>query len=76
MEKLGTIEKIHTPTEWLNTLVVIEKPNGKFRVCLDPRPLNKAIKREHYQLVPTAKEIMANMKNAKYFTKLDASSGY
>ena len=75
MKKLGIIEKIHKPTEWLNTLDVIEKPNGKLRVCLDPRPLNNAIKREYYQL-PTAEEIMANMKNAKYFTKLDASSGY
>ena len=40
MEKLG-IEKIHKLTEWLNTLVLIEKPNGKLRVCLE---------RECYQL--------------------------
>ena len=60
MEKLGIIERIHKPTEWLNTLVVVEKPNGKLCVCLDPRPLNKAIKREHYQL-PTAEEIIAHI---------------
>ena len=23
------------------------RPNGKLRVCLDPRPLNEAVKQEH-----------------------------
>ena len=45
------------------------------RVCLDPRDLNKAIKRHHYQL-PTAEDIIARTAGAKYFSKLDASSGY
>ena len=75
MESLGVIEKISEPTDWLNTLVVAEKPNGKLRICLDPRPLNKVIKREHFQL-PTPESIMGRMKNANIFSKLDASSGY
>ena len=77
MVKLGVVEKIpeNEPTEWLNTLVVVEKPNGKVRLCLDPRHLNKAIKREHFQL-PTVESIMAKMQGARYFSKLDASSGY
>ena len=44
-------------------------------VCLDPRDLNQAIKRQHYQL-PTAEDILSQMAGAKYFSKLDASSGY
>ena len=44
-------------------------------VCLDPRDLNQVIKRQHYQL-PTAKDILCQMASAKYFSKLDASSGY
>ena len=63
------------PTDWVNGLVVVEKPNGKFWVCLDPRPLNKAIKSEHLDL-PTTKEIFLQMSGASYFSKLDASSGY
>ena len=50
-------------------------PQVRVRLCLDPRNLNKAIKREHFQL-PTAESIMAKMCDAKYFSKLDASSGY
>ena len=26
--------------EWLNSLVVVKKPNGKLRICLDPTDLN------------------------------------
>ena len=75
MEKLGVIEKVEKSTDWVNGLVVVTKPNGKLRVCLDPRPLNLAIKRHHYRL-PTAEEIISQINGARFFTKLDASNGY
>ena len=55
-------------------MVVVEKPNGK-RICLDPQHLNKAIKREHYQL-PTIEDITTRMANATWFSKLDGNHGY
>ncbi|XP_021368107.1 uncharacterized protein K02A2.6-like [Mizuhopecten yessoensis] len=75
MERDGIIEKVDQPTDWVSSLVVVEKPSGKLRVCLDPRNLNVAIKREHYQL-PTIEDIVSRMSNAKYFSKLDANRGY
>ena len=75
MVDLDIIEPVQKPSDWVNGLVLVEKPNGKLRVCLDPRPLNKAIKREHLHL-PTAEEIFSQMSGASYFSKLDASSGY
>ena len=75
MMRLNIIDKIDGPTDWVSNLVIVEKPNGKLRVCLDPRDLNQAIKRQHYQL-PTAEDILSQMAGAKYFSKLDASSGY
>lgn len=42
------------------------------RTCLDPRDLNKAIRREHFKL-PTREEIMAQFAGATWFSKLDAS---
>ena len=75
MMRLGIIDKVDGPTDWVSNLVIVEKPNGKLRVCLDPRDLNQAIKRQHYQL-PTAEDILYQMAGAKYFSKLDASSGY
>ncbi len=75
MKKSGIIVKVEEPTEWVNSLVVIEKPNGQLRLCLDPRDLNKVLKREHYQL-PTFEEISTRLAGATCFTKIDANKGY
>ena len=75
MASLEVIEKVDHPTDWVNSIVIVEKSNGDIRICLDPKDLNRAIKREFSQL-PTAEEIMSQMAGAKIFTKLDASAGY
>ena len=75
MENMGIIEKVEKSTDWVNALVLVEKPNGKLRVCLDPRPLNQAIKRHHYRL-PTTEEIISQMSGTRFFSKLEASNGY
>ena len=75
MERMNVIQSVDEPTDWVSSLVVVTKKNGQLRVCLDPRNLNKVIKREHYQL-PSREEITAEFANAKFFSKLDASSGF
>ena len=75
MEKLGVIRKAEGPTEWVSSLVVVEKPNGKVRLCLDPRDLNKAIQREHYPM-KAVEEVAAELSDAKVFSVLDATSGF
>jgi hypothetical protein len=74
MEKEGVIAKQTEPTDWVNSMVVVETTN-KLRICIDPRDLNQAIKREHYPM-KTIKEVVQKMPDAKVFTKLDAPSGY
>ena len=75
MDRLGVIERVQEPTDWVNSMVIVTKPNGKLRICIDPRDLNKAIKREHYPM-KTIEEVIMRMPNAKIFSVLDASSGY
>ena len=75
MEKAGVIKRIEEPTEWMNSMVVVDKPAGGLRICLDPRDLNKAIQREHYQL-PTFEEISSRLAGSTIFSKLDAKKGY
>ena len=70
MTKLDVIEPVEKPTDWVNTLIFVSKPNGTLRIYLDPRPINKAIKRQHHKL-PTAKKIISEMSGAQYFTTLD-----
>ena len=48
MVKQDIIVPVDESTDWVNCLVVREKPNGSFSICLDPKDLNKVIKREHY----------------------------
>ena len=75
MVSLGVIEKVDQPTDWVNSIMLIEKHNGDLRICLDPKDLNRAIKREFVQM-PTAEEIMSMMSDAKFFSKMDTSVGY
>ena len=75
MEKNDIIDQVDEPSDWVNSMVIVKKRDGKLRICLDPHDLNKAIKREHYPM-QSAESIMADMAGAKYFSKLDASSGY
>ena len=44
MERLQIIEREDEPTDCQSILTLVRKPNGKSRVCIDPKPLNKAFK--------------------------------
>ena len=48
--KLGVIHRVDYLNEWVNSIVITQKPNGDLRICLDPKDLNRNILREHYQL--------------------------
>ena len=45
MLKLGVIQKldINEASDWVHTLIIFNKPNGKLCVCLDPRTLNSVL---------------------------------
>ena len=73
--KLGILVPVSDPTDWVNSMVVAEKKDGSVRICIDPKDLNKVIKREHFQ-IPTKEEVLAQMAGAKHFSKLDAKSGF
>ncbi|CAG4976944.1 unnamed protein product [Colias eurytheme] len=75
LQQLNIIMPVSEPTDWVSNIVLVEKPDGKLRICLDPKFLNEAIKRCHFQL-PTLDEIIANLSGANYFSVLDASKGF
>ena len=75
MEDIGVIKKVNEPTDWVNAIACSRKKNGALRICLDPKPLNKCIKRTHHK-TPTLEEISHKLAGAKHFTKLDAKHGY
>ncbi|XP_050548981.1 uncharacterized protein K02A2.6-like [Daktulosphaira vitifoliae] len=69
------IEKVTKPTSWVSSIVLVVKKNKKLRICLDPRNLNKAIKRSHYPL-PNFEVIKTQLSQANFFSTLDANSGF
>ncbi len=75
MVDLNILAKVTKPTKWVSSFVLRRKKNGELRICLDPRNLNKAIKREHYKL-PTREEMAAKFEKASDMSKLDASKGF
>ena len=49
------------------------KPNEDIRICLNPKPLNKAVKRPHHYAPKM--DILPKLHGCKYFSALDQSSG-
>ena len=68
------MKKVLIPTDWVSNTVLVRKP-GKLRICLDPRDLNRALKRPHY-LMPTMDDILPKLAEAKVFSVLDAKDGF
>ncbi|CAH8629063.1 unnamed protein product [Dicrocoelium dendriticum] len=71
----GVIAKVDEPTDWVSQVAIITKKNGELRVCIDPKPLNEALRREHYAL-PTLEDVLPRLTKAKFFTKVDLSSAF
>ena len=66
---------VEEPVPWVSSLAVATKKSGALRVCIDPRPLNEALKRETYQ-IPILDEILPESSQAKVFSTVDLRSGY
>jgi len=73
--KENIISAADNPKSWVSNLVIIERPDGSLRLCLDPIELNKVIQRQHH-LIPTLDEIMANLSGKTVFTVLDLKDGF
>ena len=71
----GVLMKRDEPTDWVNSLLTVEKKDKSLRLCLDPRQLNVAIKREHYA-IPTADDIIARLHGKSLFTIIDMKDAF
>ena len=72
------ITAVTDPTDWVNSIVcnIRETPEGKkIRLCLDPKDLNKSIRREHYY-TRTIDELLPQLHGKKFFSVVDTKKGY
>ena len=73
--RLDAFAKVDVPTDWISSMVAVKKSDGSIRLCIDPKPLNKALKRNHYPH-PVIEDLLPNLSKAKVFTVLDAKNGF
>ncbi|TWW58996.1 Retrovirus-related Pol polyprotein from transposon 17.6 [Takifugu flavidus] len=75
MVTLGVIAPIDEPTEWCAGIVVVLKPNGTIRICVDLTHLNDYVCRERL-ILPAVDETLAKLSGATLFSKRDATAGF
>ena len=59
--------------EWVSPLVLVPKKNGKWRIYVNYRELNKATKKDHFPL-PFIDQVLDDLAGKKFFSFLDGFS--
>ena len=72
--KVGFIKPIHQ-AEWIANVVLVPKKDGKVRMCVDFRDLNKACPKDDFPL-PHIDVLVDNMAGSALMSFIDGFSGY
>jgi hypothetical protein len=61
--------------DWISTIVPIQKKDGRWRVCMDFRDLNRATPKDEY-LMPIAKTLINAAADNKILSFMDGNASY
>ena len=75
MEAQGDISKVQQITPWCTGMVVVKRKNEGVRICVNLKPLNQCILRQHHPLLKVD-DILGQLTGATMFSKLDVNSGF
>ena len=75
LEQEGIIARDAEPSEWLSPPIIVNKPDGSIRLCLDPQYLNSQLVRTQCSL-STPSEIFSRISGSKFFSCLDGKQGF
>jgi hypothetical protein len=56
-------------------IVLVQKKDGTWRLCIDYKALNKITVKNRY-LIPRIDDLLDQLKGEKFFNKIDLKSGY
>ena len=61
-------------SQWVSPLVIVPKKNGKWRVCIDCRGLNKYTLKDNFPF-PFIDQVLDTLAGKKYFSFMDGLVG-
>ena len=69
LQKSLNVNFIHliSNSQWVSPLVIVPKKNGKWRVCIDYRELNKSTLNDNF-LLPFIDQVLDTLAGKKYFS--------
>ena len=73
MLEMDVIEPCASP--WRSPVLLVKKPSGEFRFCVDFRGLNSVTKRDSFPM-PRVETILESLKGNQYLSSLDIKSAY
>lgn len=73
--RLDVIEECEGSADFINPLLPIKKPTGKWRIYLDSRRLNSLTKKDDFP-IPNMSVILQRIKRARYFSVIDLTESY
>lgn len=75
MEKQGIIEHVTKAPNWISGMSAVAKGKDDFRLVVNMKAPNRAIKREYFRL-PLLEEMKVKLHGAKFFSKLDLTNAF
>lgn len=69
------ITPVTEPSDWVSSMAATIKNKDEIRICINPKDLNAAIKRQRYPM-RTVDEIVAHMADATVLTVLNAKNSF
>ncbi|MGH0163547.1 UNVERIFIED_CONTAM: hypothetical protein FKN15_045983 [Acipenser sinensis] len=73
MLELGVVEE--SSSDWSSPVVMVPKPDGTVRFCIDFRRVNEVSKFDAYPM-PRVDELLEKLGKSNYITTLDLTKGY
>ena len=73
MLEMGIIRPSTSP--WAAPVVIVPKPDGTIRLCVDYRKLNSVTKMDAYP-IPSMEKMIETIASAKYISTIDLTKGY
>lgn len=73
MLSMGVIEESNSA--WCSPVVLVKKPNGQPRLCLDSRKLNSVTKKDAYPL-PVIDGLLSRLHDTKYISCIDLKDAF